>query len=162
MRDKQFVAEHKGGLLSKENHRQLIRWACSCTEHVMGLKTDVRVNHALKVAEAWANGNTPTGDAIEASLEAHAAARETDNALQKAIARSAGQAVATAHMADHSLGAVLYALRAAEHAGVPVEDEWMWQQMQLQEMLPELANIIINNLEQKGLHKIIIAEAIKE
>ena len=37
MRDKRFVAEHRGGPLKKEQHYQLINWACDCAEHVMHL-----------------------------------------------------------------------------------------------------------------------------
>ncbi|NDP21003.1 MAG: hypothetical protein GZ091_07985 [Paludibacter sp.] len=37
MRDKRFVAEHRGGLLKKEQHKQLISWAICCAEHVLPL-----------------------------------------------------------------------------------------------------------------------------
>ena len=52
------------------------------------------------------------------AVGAHAAAREVEIKSASAAARAAGHAVATAHMADHSLGASLYALRAVE-ASVP-------------------------------------------
>jgi len=56
-------------------------------------------------------GNIPVGGAMKDSLGAHAVARESINPISIAVARSIGQAVATAHMADHSLGAALYALK---------------------------------------------------
>lgn len=40
MRDQRFVAVHRGGLLSKEHHRLLIRWAHNCAEDV-SLGSDV-------------------------------------------------------------------------------------------------------------------------
>ena len=37
MRDKRFVAEHRGGFLKKEQHRQLMQWGCDCAENVLSL-----------------------------------------------------------------------------------------------------------------------------
>jgi hypothetical protein len=34
MRNKRFIVQHRGGTLKKEQHRQLIKWACDCSEHV--------------------------------------------------------------------------------------------------------------------------------
>lgn len=31
------IAEHRGGLLKKEQHRQLVLWACECAENVLPL-----------------------------------------------------------------------------------------------------------------------------
>ena len=55
-----------------------------------------------------------------------------------AVARSVGHAVATAHMADHSLGAALYALKAVKHAGKSVDAERKWQNEQLPSEIMEL------------------------
>src|SRR5665647_899204 len=101
MRDKIFIAEHRGGLLKKEQQMQLIKWACKCSEHVLhlfGEPFDERLNKALLVAKEWANGNASVGDAMKASVGAHAVARESANSTSTAVARSVGQAVATAHM----------------------------------------------------------------
>jgi hypothetical protein len=59
MRDQRFVAEHRGGPLKKEQHRQMITWACDCAEHVLplfGKNPDERLKNALMVAKAWAQG----------------------------------------------------------------------------------------------------------
>ena len=32
-----FIAEHRGGPLTKDNHRKLIKWAIECSEHVLSL-----------------------------------------------------------------------------------------------------------------------------
>ena len=111
MRDKRFVAEHRGGPLKKEQHYQLIKWACDCAEHVLhlfGEKIDERLINALCVAKEWKQGNASVGDARKASLDAIATANKSSNPTAIAVARSVGHAVATAHMADHSLGAALY------------------------------------------------------
>jgi hypothetical protein len=134
MRDKRFVAEHRGGPLTRQPHRALMQWAVNCAEHVLplyGEKADERLLNALKVAKAWQAGLASVGDARKAAVAAHVAAREASNSAAIAVARSVGHAVATAHMADHSLGAALYALRAVKAAGKSVDAERRWQDEQL-------------------------------
>jgi hypothetical protein len=141
MRDKRFIAEHRGGSLKKEQHYQLIKWACYCAEHVsplFGEKIDERLKNALNVAEEWKQGNASVGDARKASLGAIAVANESSNLTAIAVARSVGHAVAAAHMADHSLGAAWYALRAVKNAGKSVDAERKWQDKQLPSEIKEL------------------------
>jgi hypothetical protein len=141
MRDNRFIAEHRGGLLTKKHHRQLMIWACVCTEHVLPLlggTLDERMKNALLIARGWANGNTTVGEAMKASVGAHAVARELTNPTSIAVARAVGQAVATAHMADHSLGAAIYALKAIESVGKSIEAERKWQNEQLPSEIKEI------------------------
>ncbi len=152
MRDKRFVAVHRGGDLPIEHHRLLIRWARECTRHVVPLlagTVDSRITHALLIAKEWEMGRAATGDAMKASVEAHAAARASSDPVTVAVARSAGQAVATAHMADHSLGAALYALKAAKHAGKSVDAEKKWQNEQLP---TEIADLVKSAMQEKEKH----------
>jgi hypothetical protein len=109
-------------------------WACACAEHVLplfGEKPDERLENALLIAKAWAQGTASTGDAMKASLAAHTVARQSSDPASIAVARSVGQAVATAHMADHSLGAAWYAVKAVKHAGTSTDAESRWQDEQL-------------------------------
>jgi hypothetical protein len=126
MRDRRFVAVHRGGSLDKPSHVFLARWAADCAGEVLKFFTqhsaDERPKKALEVARDWADGNVKTGVAMKASLASHAAARESTDKAAIAAARAAGQAVATAHAADHSMGALLYALKAMEAAGLESED----------------------------------------
>lgn len=134
MRDKRFIAEHRGGPLKKEQHYQLMTWACICAEHVMPLfdkKIDDRLTQALWIAKEWIKGNTSVGDARKAAVQAHAIARDLSDPISIAVARSVGHAVATAHMADHSLGAAWYALKAVKNAGKSIDQERQWQNEQL-------------------------------
>ncbi len=156
MRDKRFVATHRGGLLTKDNHHQLMKWARECSEHVLSLidgHIDKRLVHALHVAREWQNENARVGEAIKASLGAHAVAKESADPILKAVARSVGQAVATAHMADHSLGAALYALKAVKQAGKSVEEEREWQNKQLQQLPPEIVELVLTAMtgKEKGI-----------
>ena len=141
MRDKRFIAEHRGGLLKKEQHYQLMQWAIDCAEHVLplfGKPIDNRLVNALNVANAWKEGKAPVGDARKAAVESHAVARESKNPVSIAVARAVGHAVATAHMADHSLGPAYYALKAVKSAGKSVEEERKWQDKQLPLEIKEL------------------------
>lgn len=152
MRDKRFVAVHRDGSLTEYNHRQLIRWARECSEYVLSLlaeNIDERLIHALHVAKEWEKDTAKVGDAMKASLAAHAVARESVNATSTAVARSVGQAVATAHMADHSLGAALYALKAVKHAGKAVDEEREWQNKQLQQLPAEMVKLVSTSLIEK-------------
>lgn len=139
MRDRRFVAVHRGGPLERADHIFLARWAADCAERVLHLfsqqSSDVRPLQALETARAWANGEIKTGIAMKASLAAHAAARQTQDKAAIAAARATGQAVATAHAADHSMGALLYSLKALEAAGAPSGPELELQLAKLPEHL---------------------------
>ncbi|MFZ5991053.1 MAG: putative immunity protein [Deinococcota bacterium] len=141
MRDQRFVAVHRGGLLSKEHHRLLIRWAHNCAEHVLpllGEGVDERLRVALETAKAWERGEASVGAAQKAAWAAHALARELTNPVAVMVAWAVGHAVATAHMADHSLGAAEFALKAVKAAGRSVELERTWQDEQLPAEVREL------------------------
>ena len=141
MRDKRFIAEHRGGPLKKEQHYQFMNWAYTCAEHVLpffGEYIDERLTNALRTAHAWTQGTASVGDARKASVDAHKVARELSNPASIAVARSVGHAVATANMADHSLGTVWYALKAVKHAGKSIDAEKKWQDDQLPLEIKEL------------------------
>jgi hypothetical protein len=141
MRDQRFVAVHRGGPLSKEHHRLLMRWACDCAEHVLLLlegNVDERLSDALKTASAWEKGEASVGDAQKAARKAHAVAREASSPVAVAVARAVGHAVATAHMADHSLGPAYYSLKAVKAAGKATDEERRWQDEHLPTGVKEL------------------------
>jgi hypothetical protein len=119
MRDPRFIAAHRGGMLAREDHGRLARWAADIAESVLGVfeatSGDSRPRDAIGIARKWAEGQVKTGVAMKASLAAHVAAREAADPLATWAARAAGQAVASAHAADHSLGALYYALKVGRH-----------------------------------------------
>jgi len=63
--------------------------------------------------------------------------------------RSIGHAVVTAHMADHSLGAALYALKAVKNAGQSVDAERKWQNAHLPSEIKVLV-LTAMNLKEKN------------
>jgi hypothetical protein len=142
MRDRRFVAVHRGGPLDAVRHRLLAAWAAACAEHLLPLfendSPDDRPRRAVEIARAWARGEASVGDAQKAAVAAHAAAREATSESATAAARAAGHAVATAHMADHCLGPVIYGLKAIKAAGGSADDELAWQLKQLPHEVREL------------------------
>ena len=145
-----WIAAHRGGPLSLSERQQLISWARECVEHVLHLlggEADSRILDALSTAKDWENGNLSTGICMKKSLGAHAAARASVSEIHQAIARAAGQAVATAHMADHSLGGAFYALKAIKLAGLDLVTEKQWQADRLS-ALPEHLQLLIRETWQ--------------
>lgn len=141
MRDKRFIAAHRGGPLTKQQHYLLIHLACSYAEHLfplIGNQVDICLQDALAIAKLWTQGAATVGDARKASVAAHAYARSLTNPVEIAVARAVGHAVATAHMADHSLGPAYYALKAVKSAGQSVEVERKWQDEQIPTEIREL------------------------
>jgi truncated hemoglobin YjbI len=158
MRDRRFVAEHRGGPLAHDSHVLLARWAADCAERVLHLfvrcSDDPRPQQALDIARAWAGGEVKTGKAMKASLAAHAAARQVNEKAAIAAARAAGQAVATAHAADHSMGALLYALKALEASGRSSGPELRLQLAKLPNHLREpVASGVSLRLKKLGIGK---------
>lgn len=156
-RDRRFVAVHRGGPLDLTRHRLLASWAADCAEHVLPLfahkhPDDDRPRLAIEAARAWARGEITVGEARAASVQAHAAARDASEDGARAVAHASGHAVATAHMADHSLGAAFYAVRAAKLAS-PARDaemagdrerQWQW------ERLPEAVRELVVSAQDQG------------
>ena len=154
MRDKRFVSQHRGGPLTREQHFQLIQWACEVAQHVMylyGETTNPRLLNALKVANDWKEGKDSVGDARYASVEAIKVANEASNTVQTMVARSVGHAVATAHMADHSIVAAWYALKAIKIADKSVDNERIWQNNQLP---PEIKELVLSSRMDSRFEKI--------
>lgn len=150
MRDKRFVAAHRGGPLVLAEHRLLAAWAADCAEHLLPLlelrSTDGRPRQAVEVGRAWARGEVRTGVAQRAAVAAHAAAREMTDVAAVAVARAAGHAVATAHFADHCLGPVIYGAKAVGAAGGSADDERAWQLARLPD---EVRALVVSALERR-------------
>ena len=145
MRDKRFTAVHRGGPLSLEDHRLLVSWAADCAERVLPIfeaeSDDRRPREAIEVARAWVKGEVSTGAAQKAAYAAHAAAREAKSCAAQSAARTTGQAVATAHFADHSLVASNYALKTIRISEQSEKDEHTWQIS----MIPEAVRFLVTS-----------------
>ncbi len=121
----------------RPDQKILALWAADCAEHVLPYfvdecPNDDRPRKAIEACRIWAETGVFKMSVIRgASLQAHDAARVADRIDSKFAAHSAGQAVATAHVPTHALGASVYSIRAAAaHSGI-VDDglvkERNWQ-----------------------------------
>ena len=131
-------------LVRKTSHKTLAVWAIDCTERVLPYfeekyPEDLRPRNAIETLQTWINTGVFKMAVIrKASLASHAAAREVgeDNGARSA-ARAAGQAVATAHVPTHSIGAAIYALQAIyratnssdAEAAIAKEGDWQYQHL---------------------------------
>jgi len=158
-RDPRFVTVRRGGTLEDAHHRLLAAWAADCAEHVLDYfdsqyPGDDRPRHAIEQARAWSRGEISMTQAREAAYAAHDAAKVASGAAREA-ARAAGHAVATAHMADHELGAAAYAIRAVRAASPPDKRdeagriECQWQR----EQLPNAIRALVLSDEDIRNHK---------
>jgi Imm-5 like putative immunity protein len=148
MKKSKFSINHKDEsiveLVSKTDHKILAVWAIDCVERVLPYfeekyPQDHRPRQAIETLQTWINTGVFKMAVIRnAALTSHAAAREVgeDNAARSA-ARAAGQAVATAHVPTHSIGAANYALQAIYRAtitsdadaAVAKERDWQYQHL---------------------------------
>lgn len=132
-------------------------WAADCAERVLPIfenayPNDERPRKAIEACRTWVRmGVFKMAEIRAASLAAHAAARDAkENEAACFAARAAGQAVGTAHVAQHAYGAALYALKAIAacdpvNAEDRVEEERNWQSQHLPE-----------NLRQEVMERIIV------
>ncbi|WIG60704.1 MAG: hypothetical protein OJF49_003452 [Ktedonobacterales bacterium] len=131
-------------LVNKTDHKKVAAWAIDCAERVMPYfeetyPHDHRPRQAIEMLQAWIDtGVFKMAIIRKASLNAHAAAREVgQDTAARSAARAAGQAVATAHVPMHALGAVNYALQAIYRATNPAladaavarERDWQLQHL---------------------------------
>jgi hypothetical protein len=153
MRDKNWVLEHRGGSLKIDQQKQLMKWALECVNHLLPLlngSINEKITNAITVGNNWITGKATTGDAIKSAREIIKYVRTLNNELEILITRAAGQAVATAHMADHSMGPVYYGIKAIKINGGSIDSEIKWQIEQLPNNIKEL---VINGLKNKGIIK---------
>jgi hypothetical protein len=157
MKKPEFSITHKDEsiveLVRKTDHKTLAIWAIDCVERVLPYfkqkyPEDDRPRKAIEACREWLHtGVFNMADVRKAALAAHAAAREVgeDNASRSA-ARAAGQAIATAHVPTHSIGAANYALQAIykatnfSDADAAISKERDWQYQHLLELAENEAN----------------------
>lgn len=115
-------------LVEKTDHTTLAIWAIDCAERVLPYfegqyPEDHRPRRAIETLQTWLTTGVFRMAVIrKASLDSHTAAREVgEETPARSAARAAGQAVATAHVPTHAIGAATYALQAIHRATNPSE-----------------------------------------
>lgn len=133
-------------LVGKSDHKTLGVWAADCAERVLPYfekkhPGDDRPRNAIEALRTWVRtGVFKMADIRRDALAAHAAARgvNEDDDSARSAARSAGQALATAHVRTHSIAAAIYAATAVRDATGSLEEtkkERDWQFQHLQDLL---------------------------
>lgn len=133
-------------LVKRSNHKALAVWAADCAERVLPFfeserPDDRRPREAIEACRDWARtGVFSMKEVRRIALSAHAAAREVaEGSAARFAARSAGHAMATAHVLNHSTAAASYAAKAT-WASDPMEaepnvaEERDWQYRRLMEL----------------------------
>jgi len=134
-------------LVEKTDKHNLAIWALACAERVLPyfesqFPQDSRPKQALKALQDWIDTGEFSMKTIRgAALASHAAAREVGkDRPARSAARSAGQAVSTAHVKAHSLAAANYALQSIFRANIAsdpedaIKAERKWQTERLLEL----------------------------
>jgi hypothetical protein len=143
---------------SKQDQIALALWAADCAEHVLSYfeqkhPDDDRPRMAIAACRTWVRtGVFRMADVRRQSLGAHAAGRNAEkNSAACFAARAAGQAVATAHVPSHAIGAAWYGVKAAEAVPASGEREWQYRRLprglrsfvhQLAKERPALAKVL--------------------
>jgi hypothetical protein len=115
-------------------------WAAECAEHVLPFfeekyPDDSGPRKAIEVLRDWiATGEFRMAVMREASLGAHASAKGKKEADAVFAAHAAGQAVGTAHVVTHALGASLYGIRAVAARSGNVNDGFKESDRQLERL----------------------------
>jgi len=131
----------------KPDQRILAVWAADCAEHVLPCfeekhPNDHRPRRAIDAARKWAETGEFSMVVIrKASLDAHAAAKVAKEDVEKYAAHAAGQAVGTAHVPTHSLGASVYGIRAAAAYSGNVDDGLVKERSWQLQRLRKIANV---------------------
>ena len=156
---------------SKDDQRLMATWALNCAERVLpyfraACPDDVRPSRAIDVGRAWVHtGHFSMSVIRTASLDAHAAAKDTTDLAAIAAAHAAGQAVATAHVPQHAYGGAYYALRAVaarnpEQQTHHIDRERLWQSSALPPHLrAEIMDRIVVAETRNGVHITVRKEA---
>jgi hypothetical protein len=153
MRDKKWVLEHRGGYLNNEQQKELMKWDINCVNHLLPLlnnNINEKIKDAINIGNNWIIGKVKTIDAINKSREIVKYVKTLNNEIEIAITRAAGHALATAHMADHSMGPVFYGLRAIKITGGSIESEINWQ---IEQIPKDVKNLILEGLKSKKIIK---------
>ena len=153
MRNKNWILEHRGGNLKIDQQIQLMKWSINCVNHLLPLlnnNINEKIINAINIGNNWILGKVKTIDVINCSREIIKYVKTLDNKLEIAITRAAGHAIATAHMAEHSMGPVYYGIKAIKINDGNVETEINWQ---IEHIPKDIKDLVVLGLKNKKIIK---------
>jgi hypothetical protein len=94
----------------------LAKWSLSVAKHILslvGIDYDAvdEIADGFHTNEMWQSGYARMHDVRQAGFKIHQLAREADNEIRKIALRTAGQAVGSGHMREHSMVTSDYAIK---------------------------------------------------
>lgn len=131
-------------VVSQTDQKTLAVWAIDCAERILPYfeqkyPDDKRPRQAIETLQKWIDTGVFKMAVIrKASLDSHTAARDVgEDSPARSAARAAGQAVATAHVPTHAIGAAIYGLQAIYRAtdsndadeAIAKERDWQYQHL---------------------------------
>lgn len=131
-------------LAETSNQSILAEWSANCSRHVFalalpGYKFPEELEKGYRTLASWRWGEAVIPAIRASALGIHALARSCGSGIQKSAFRSAGHAVATAHVKAHALISSDYALKAVQIAfandPAKVREEREWQLGELRRLL---------------------------
>ncbi len=157
MRDSRWIALHRGGQLSIEHHRALQLWSIGCVEallEALSLQADDTIMEALDVASAWSEGRCKTGASMQTARALHKRARSQSTPVEILLLRATAHAVATAHAADHCLGAIIYGCKALQTQGMKCDAFVQTCRENLEDLAPQMVDFVFEQLTLKTQGKL--------
>ena len=111
------VCRNSLGSFAGQTHAVVVFWAFACMEKPLARLEDLlpcesRPRTAVLFSREWAAGQLKMPEAKRAILEAHQAAKETQNPVAAALCHAIGQGCASVHVETHGIGLPMYELTA--------------------------------------------------
>ena len=105
------------GFIRRQSHAVVVFWAFACMEKPLARLEDLlpcesRPRTAVLFSREWAAGQIKMPEAKRAILEAHQAAKETQNPVAATLCHAIGQGCASVHVETHGIGLPMYELTA--------------------------------------------------
>lgn len=144
-----FIIERRGGPLTEEDHKSLMKWALLVIENANKV-LNYKNPEELDIAYKWVEGKAKVIDCMKASREIHKRAKDEKDEVFKTYLRAIGHTIATAHMADHCMGASLYTQKCFKMQSLDIEKERDIHYLLLSKFVNlSLKDEVINRLQKK-------------
>ena len=117
--DNDSIRQEIDTLYEQMDHVDVAKWALLVAKHILevvGIDYTVidEIADGFTIHELWQVKKARVHDARMASIAIHHLAKNCDDEIQKLAFRVAGHAVASAHMAEHSMVASDYAIKTID------------------------------------------------
>jgi hypothetical protein len=122
----------------------LAKWAISVAKRILkvasiGYSSIDEITNGFQTNERWQVGQARMFDVRQAGFKVHRLAKESDNPIETAALRTAGQAIGTGHMREHAMVCSDYAVKTigllSDGNTLQISEEREWQINELKRFL---------------------------